>query len=437
VCILQILTFCTIISLLNGANGQELQLQTSNGPQPDGTYVFDLPPLQIKPLQIRLMPSQSSLFLIRQNDNSEMEFIPVDQFNPNNKLSIAPEPKDNQNQILSVNTALPKPTPQSLPQVTAEAVPQSSTQAKTQLPRESSVTYDVPTVQSILRELSFYKPHELPPQSLLYQSVPNRQFSTQSNLVPEAPKQNTRFLPSITLPAVTIQSENGPIQTVALELPPQTLPYFPQTFTIPQTLTTLTAQTPAPSVETTPSPTTSAQPLTTDPITAQTIQTQTLSIGVQALPTLEPIAKPKQKVVDIRTFAERSKLSSNLSLKPIAKPIKPTVKPIDKPIVQPRINTSIQKPILTSIKRTPVLSLASPPKQPLQLQTLNRPAFILVQNTAQIEPYKFGYEFTDSLGNQQSRKEEISSKGVVTGNYKYIDANGISRNVQYIADQNG
>jgi hypothetical protein len=331
-----------------------------------------------------------------------MEFIPIEQLDPI---------RNGQNQFLS------KPTPQPLPQVAAQAVPQSSTEAKTQFPKESSVTYDVPTIESILKRLSFYKPYELPPQSLLYRSAPTQ--------------QNTRILPSVTLPAVTIQSENGPIQTIAVELAPQSLPFH--NYMIPQTLPTpptLTAQTPTPPVETTPSPTTAAQPPATDSITAQT-QTQTLSIGVQALPTLEPIARPKQKVVDIRTFAERPKLSSNLSLKPIANPIKPIIKPT----VQPIINTLNQKPIITSITRTPVLAPLS--IQPLQLQTPNEPTFILVQNTAQIEPYKFGFDFTDSLGNQQSRKEEISSNGVVTGNYQYIDANGISRQVQYIADENG
>ncbi len=199
---------------------------------------------------------------------------------------------------------------------------------------------------------------------------------------------------------MTIQSENGPIQTIAAELPAQTLPV--QTFTIPQTLTTLTAQTPAPPVETTPSPTTIAQPLTTDSITAQTIQTQTLSIGVQALPTLEPIAKPKQKVVDIRTFAERSKLCSNPSLKPITKPIKQIIKTT----VQPIINTSIQKPILSSIKRTPVLSLAPLLIQLLQSPTLNEPALILVQNTIQIGPTFFllSSPILHQINSQEKRK---------------------------------
>jgi hypothetical protein len=378
--ITQILTFCIIISLLNGSNGQGFESKTSNQPQSDGTYVFDLPPLQLSPLQIRLRPSQSSLFLVRQND--EEELIPIEQNRPKNTLPVAPELNNNQNQILSMNAALPKPTPQPLPQVTAQAVSQTSTQANTQLPKESSVTYDAPTFESFLKELSFYKPYELPPQSVLYQSARTQQFSTQSSSTPEASKKNTRILPSITLPPVTIQSENGPIQTIAIEFAEQTLPF--ETFTIPQRFITMTAQKPTPPVEKTPSP-------TTDSIPAQTIQTQAFSIGAQALPTLEPITKPKQKVVDIRTFVERSKLSLNPSLKPI----EPIVKPIVEPTVQPIINTSIQKPILTSITRTPGLSVAS---LPIQFQTLSEPVYILVENVAQIEPYKFGF-FTDSSRN--------------------------------------
>jgi hypothetical protein len=125
VCILQILTFCTIISLLNGCNGQGFESKTSNEPQSDGMYVFNLPPLQISPLQINLGPSQSSLFLVRQNDESQ-EFVPIEEYRPKN-FPIALELEDNQTQILSVNTVLPKPTPQPLPKVTTQAVSQNST----------------------------------------------------------------------------------------------------------------------------------------------------------------------------------------------------------------------------------------------------------------------------------------------------------------------
>ncbi|PRD33623.1 UNVERIFIED_CONTAM: Cuticle protein 16.8 [Trichonephila clavipes] len=52
------------------------------------------------------------------------------------------------------------------------------------------------------------------------------------------------------------------------------------------------------------------------------------------------------------------------------------------------------------------------------------------------QPYGFGYEIKDHLGNQQYRKEHSDGKKVI-GSYGYTDAHGIHRLVDYVADEHG
>lgn len=52
-------------------------------------------------------------------------------------------------------------------------------------------------------------------------------------------------------------------------------------------------------------------------------------------------------------------------------------------------------------------------------------------------PYKFGYEFADGLGMFQHRRETSDGAGTVEGSYGYVDHNGVSRKVDYVADKNG
>lgn len=49
-----------------------------------------------------------------------------------------------------------------------------------------------------------------------------------------------------------------------------------------------------------------------------------------------------------------------------------------------------------------------------------------------MKPYRFGYEIQDEKGNLQHRHEESDGK-VQSGEYGYLDANGIFRKVIYIA----
>ncbi|GIX74816.1 hypothetical protein CDAR_73841 [Caerostris darwini] len=55
----------------------------------------------------------------------------------------------------------------------------------------------------------------------------------------------------------------------------------------------------------------------------------------------------------------------------------------------------------------------------------------------QIPNYEFGYEFGDGLGTAQHRAEVADGTGAVRGRYGFRDLQGLYRNVEYIADQNG
>ncbi|XP_054717404.1 cuticle protein 16.8-like [Uloborus diversus] len=53
------------------------------------------------------------------------------------------------------------------------------------------------------------------------------------------------------------------------------------------------------------------------------------------------------------------------------------------------------------------------------------------------QPYDYGYDVKDDYGNKQFRKETGDGKGGVKGSYGYVDAHGIHRTVDYVADHHG
>ncbi|GFT61321.1 uncharacterized protein NPIL_699731 [Nephila pilipes] len=53
------------------------------------------------------------------------------------------------------------------------------------------------------------------------------------------------------------------------------------------------------------------------------------------------------------------------------------------------------------------------------------------------QPYDYGYDVKDDYGNKQFRKETGDGKGGVKGSYGYVDAHGIHRQVDYVADHHG
>lgn len=53
------------------------------------------------------------------------------------------------------------------------------------------------------------------------------------------------------------------------------------------------------------------------------------------------------------------------------------------------------------------------------------------------QPYTFGFQSTDELGNTLSRSETADGSGTVTGSYSYLDAEGLTRVVEYVADAAG
>lgn len=53
------------------------------------------------------------------------------------------------------------------------------------------------------------------------------------------------------------------------------------------------------------------------------------------------------------------------------------------------------------------------------------------------EPYAFNFESVDEAGTQITRQEAGDANGAVQGTYSYRDANGLTRTVSYVADENG
>lgn len=53
------------------------------------------------------------------------------------------------------------------------------------------------------------------------------------------------------------------------------------------------------------------------------------------------------------------------------------------------------------------------------------------------QPYSFSYDITNDFGTRLSQSESGDANNVKTGTYSYSEANGIFRNVQYIADKDG
>lgn len=52
-------------------------------------------------------------------------------------------------------------------------------------------------------------------------------------------------------------------------------------------------------------------------------------------------------------------------------------------------------------------------------------------------PYSFGYDSGDESGNKLSRAETSDENGAVKGSYSYLDADGLYRTVEYVADKQG
>ncbi|XP_064456928.1 cuticle protein 10.9-like [Ornithodoros turicata] len=53
------------------------------------------------------------------------------------------------------------------------------------------------------------------------------------------------------------------------------------------------------------------------------------------------------------------------------------------------------------------------------------------------QPYEFGYDTVDEYGTRQSRQESSDNANQKKGSYSYTDANGIFRQVHYVADADG
>ncbi|CAN7996604.1 unnamed protein product, partial [Ixodes hexagonus] len=60
---------------------------------------------------------------------------------------------------------------------------------------------------------------------------------------------------------------------------------------------------------------------------------------------------------------------------------------------------------------------------------------VLVEHPPQ--PYSFGYDNTDEFGTRLTRQETGDEHNNKVGSYSYVDANGVARTVNYVADAFG
>ncbi|PRD28916.1 UNVERIFIED_CONTAM: Cuticle protein 10.9 [Trichonephila clavipes] len=59
------------------------------------------------------------------------------------------------------------------------------------------------------------------------------------------------------------------------------------------------------------------------------------------------------------------------------------------------------------------------------------------QETHPPHPFHFGYDVLDEHGNKLQRQEQGDQHGNVKGSYGYVDAHGVYRQVDYVADHSG
>ncbi|XP_064455068.1 uncharacterized protein LOC135366327 [Ornithodoros turicata] len=64
-------------------------------------------------------------------------------------------------------------------------------------------------------------------------------------------------------------------------------------------------------------------------------------------------------------------------------------------------------------------------------------AVALAQEEYPPQPYAFNFDSTDEFGTRQFHSESSDEGNRKTGSYGYLDANGVQRTVNYVADENG
>ncbi|CAN7996606.1 unnamed protein product, partial [Ixodes hexagonus] len=62
---------------------------------------------------------------------------------------------------------------------------------------------------------------------------------------------------------------------------------------------------------------------------------------------------------------------------------------------------------------------------------------VVVENVHVPQPYSFGYDNTDGFGTRLTREETGDEHNNKVGSYSYVDAHGVARTVNYVADVHG
>ncbi|GFS95756.1 sodium-dependent proline transporter [Nephila pilipes] len=158
------------------------------------------------------------------------------------------------------------------------------------------------------------------------------------------------------------------------------------------------------------------------------------SDGVVAIP-----IKPSQKGQTISTVPQNvdSFNAGQLKNPTFVNVVKQTTLPA---FIKPAVKFSPQGissplPIIGSTK--PSFVTLPKPNSPNALYKFPKPAIKIYDSKPYFQPYSFGYDVFDGYGTKQYRQETASNEGVITGNYGYKDFQGIYRQVEYTADENG
>ncbi|KAF8767750.1 Sodium-dependent proline transporter like protein [Argiope bruennichi] len=94
-------------------------------------------------------------------------------------------------------------------------------------------------------------------------------------------------------------------------------------------------------------------------------------------------------------------------------------------------------PLSTTYSTNPSFLASKIPTPSTKLNKFPRPAVKEYETASYNKPYSFGYDVFDGYGTKQYRQESATGDGVVRGNYGYKDYQGIYRQVEYTADENG
>jgi len=133
-----------------------------------------------------------------------------------------------------------------------------------------------------------------------------------------------------------------------------------------------------------------------------------------------------------QTYSQPQYISAPQHQKAVFRPVAQQVpqvirRVVSQPVVQPVVRRVVSQPVVRRVVSRPVQRV---------VQTVPVSTGYQEEYYGPSEPYNFGFESTDEYGTKLTRQED-SDGSVVKGSYGYTDANGLYRQVDYVADAGG